>query len=90
MSRHPLLDHLLTPMAAPETKGLRRMRLFWITSCALLGAGAGGIRLWTHLAGLWASAIVAALLATTVMLGVIYLRIKNRADAAWAAEGDQP
>ncbi len=90
MSRHPLLDQLLTPMAAPETTGLRRMRLLWITNCALLCAGAGGIRLWTHLAGLWASAIVATLLATTLMLGFIYLKIKSRADAAWAAEGDQP
>lgn len=90
MSRHPLLDHLLTPMAAPETKGLRRMRLLWITSCVLLCAGAGGIRLWAHLAGLWASAIVAALLTTTLILGFIYLRIKVRADAAWAAEGEKP
>lgn len=90
MSRHPLLDHLLTPMAAPETRGLRRMRLLWITSCALLGAGAGGIRLWTHLAGLWASAIVAALLATTLILGFFYLKIKIRVDAAWATEGDAP
>jgi hypothetical protein len=90
MTQHPLLHHLLTPMAAPETKGLRRMRLLWIISCALLGTGAGGIRPWTHLAGLWASAVVAALLATTLILGFIYLRTKNRADAAWAALDYQP
>ena len=43
--KHPLLIAVLTPQAAPETRGLRIMRLVWMALCAsLAGAVLGGAR----------------------------------------------
>jgi hypothetical protein len=90
MMQNPLVAHARTPMAAPETPLLRRLRLTWLVLCAALAIGAGGIEYWTEWAGLWVSALVLAVLLATPLVGFVYFRAKNRADEAWAARSDEP
>lgn len=86
MSRHVLLEFMATPMAAPETSALRRLRWAWVALCASLGASVGLIRCWVAILGHWVSAAVIVLAIATVWVGRIYFTAKNRADAAWNAK----
>ncbi len=86
MSRHVLLEFMATPMAAPETAALRRLRWAWVALCVSLCAGVGMIGFWTRIFGLWASAAILVLAIATVWIGWIYFTAKNRADAAWNAK----
>jgi membrane protein YdbS with pleckstrin-like domain len=90
MSRHPLLAFMCTPMAAPETARLRRLRFAWMGLCGLLAIGAVGIRFWVGLFGLWSAAAVALLLVATPVVGLVYFTAKTRADEAWALRSDAP
>lgn len=83
MSRHVLLEFMATPMTAPETPALRKMRLCWVALCALLCAGVSGISLWTSLIGQWASSLVLVLAISTPCVGWIYFSAKTKADDAW-------
>lgn len=80
--RHPLLQFLLKPMAAPETPWLRRLRGIWMLLCTCLAVAvplnAPSVGLFGPLGALPALLLI---LATPVM-GLVYFRGKARADAA--------
>src|SRR3546814_10086973 len=70
-------------MAAPETARLRTMRLSWLALCVTL---AGAVTLLDQLRGRIGRAapcLIAVLLATALVVTVLYLRAKRRADAAY-------
>ena len=80
--RHPLLAFLLTPMAAPETPRLRRLRWTWAFLCASLALA---VALNQASVGRFGplGALPAQLLAlATPVMGIVYFRAKARADAA--------
>lgn len=82
---HPLITFLKTPMAAPETRTLRRMRRLWMVLCWLL-ALAMLLPVRKVLLGPWAG-LPALLLAAAAMLhGFVYFRAKARADDAFGRE----
>lgn len=83
MSRHVLLEFMCTPMAAPETAGLRKLRWCWIALCLCLSAGVGSISRWVALIGQWAPALVLALMISASSIGWIYFKAKVRADDSW-------
>ena len=83
---HPLITFLKTPMAAPETLGLRRMRRLWMALCWSLALAVLLLPLRKVLLGPWA-ALPALLLAAAAMLhGFVYFRAKSRADDAVGRE----
>ncbi len=85
------LDLLRTPMAAPETPALRRLRLTWQGLCLGLAGGIAMIRPLRALLGQAAPAVVACLLVATLSVTAAYLVRKNRADTAYldrAGEGE--
>lgn len=90
MKRSPLIAYMLTPQAAPETPGLKRLRLVWMGLCAMLALGAIGIRLWVALVGLAASAMIFLLGLATLFTGTVYFTRKTRADDRWAMRKDAP
>lgn len=74
------LDMLRTPMAAPETTALKRMRVTWQLLCLALAISI----LWhEQLRGVFGRAVpcaTAALLVATVLWTLVYLMRKHRAD----------
>jgi len=74
------LDMLRTPMAAPETTALRRMRLTWQLLCLALAISI----IWhEQLRGAFGRAVpcaTAALLVATGLWTLVYLMRKHRAD----------
>lgn len=79
------LDLLRTPMAAPETSILRRMRRIWQGLCLTLAASVMALGPLTDVLGRVAPCLAAALLAATLVWTPLYLLRKQRADAAWLA-----
>lgn len=83
--RHPLVQFMLTPMAAPETVTLRRLRFAWSGVCCalLLGVTANGALVATF----GPKGAIPALLLTvaTPLVGLFYFRAKTHADAAHAS-----
>lgn len=79
------LDLLKTPMAAPETDELRRMRRTFQILCVACGFGVLGISPLFALFGRVASFGIAALLITTALYTALYVVRKNRADDAFLA-----
>lgn len=74
---------LRTPMAAPETPGLRRLRYGWQALCLTLAASIvaqGALR--GHL-GRLAPAATGILLVAAVLTTILYLGAKHRADTAF-------
>ena len=84
------LDLLRTPMAAPETRTLRRMRLIWQGLCIGTAVAAGCFRPLHRLLGDRATLGVAVLLAAVIGYGALYLARKHRADEAYLAELAEP
>lgn len=76
-------DLLRTPMAAPETRELRRMRRTWQGLCVLLALVAGLFGPFHRLGGRVAIAATAAILIGTVLYAALYLARKHRADSAF-------
>jgi len=74
------LDLLRTPMAAPETRGLRRLRRCWQTLCLMSALGAGFAGPIHRAGGRPAAATLALLLIATVVCTAIYWIKKQRAD----------
>lgn len=77
------LDLLRTPMAAPETPALHRLRLTWMGLCVVTGADilfAGPL---TRAIGRAAPCLLAALLIATLLVTVLYWLRKIRADTAF-------
>lgn len=85
------LDLLRTPMAAPETSTLRRMRRTWQGLCLTLTAAVLFVGFLSRVAGHTGQCMVAALLIGTVAYTVLYLGRKHRTDQAFLEElGRQP
>ncbi|RIA46271.1 hypothetical protein DFR49_0807 [Hephaestia caeni] len=79
------LDMLRTPMAAPETRMLRRSRHLWQLLCVSLAISILCLRPLRALAGPSAGVLCAALLFAVLVSGFRYFRAKNAADDAWLA-----
>lgn len=83
------LDLLRTPMAAPETPALRRMRLTWQALC-LTCAAVVGLFAQVHAAlGRAAPCAAAALLLGAVLYTWAYLGRKRAADDAFLARAGE-
>ncbi|WP_337847849.1 hypothetical protein [Sphingomonas sp.] len=74
------LDLLRTPMAAPETPVLRRMRRTWQILCLLLAASIIFLDPLRRVLGRAGPCLVAAVLIGTIVYTVLYLGRKQRAD----------
>lgn len=80
-----LLKEALRPQAAPETRGLRTMRLTMMALCAFVFFGTLFIRFWVGLFGVGFAGIVGLAIVGLVIEGWIYFKKKNLADIAFAA-----
>ncbi|MGF7151643.1 putative membrane protein [Sphingomonas zeicaulis] len=82
------LDLMRTPMAAPETALLRRMRRIWQALC--VSAGVSILALQPLKAALvrTAPALILVLIVACFVLGTVYFLIKQRADEAWLNRDD--
>ena len=78
--RHPLLVFLLTPMAAPETARLKRLRRALVLLCMSLAIAAPLNTASVTLFGPLGALPALLLLVTAPITGVIYFRAKARAD----------
>lgn len=74
------LELLLTPMAAPETVHLRRLRRGWQASCLTLSVALSAFSWLPESGKRAASLVIAALIVAAVWQGRVYWRRKNRAD----------
>ena len=77
-----LLDILRTPMAAPETRALKVMRMTILAICGVLVVSLVAIDPLRATIGIGAGAVVAGLLLVLAALVPVYLVIKTRADDA--------
>lgn len=82
------LDLLRTPMAAPETRELRRRRYLWQFLCVTLAVSIFCLRPLRATFGPIVGLLCAALLLAVLVCGIRYFRRKNAADDAWLAERD--
>lgn len=80
--RHPLFAFMLTPMAAPETKGLKRLRLSWISLCCALGLSVTFNGELVGLVGPMGALPALLLVLAAPIVGLVYLSTKTRADDA--------
>ena len=74
------LDLLRTPMAAPETRSLKAMRITILTVCGLLLGSIAALGPLRAAIGSGAGAMIAAMLTVLTVTVPIYVFIKNRAD----------
>jgi len=79
------LDFLRTPMAAPETRGLKFMRMAILGICVALVVSIVAIDPLRAAIGIGAGAVVAGFLLVLAVLVPVYLTVKNRADDAHLA-----
>jgi len=75
------LDLLRTPMAAPETRTLRRMRRTWQALCLTLAGSIAGFGMAQALLGSLAPGLVFILLVVTLLYSGLYWGHKHQADA---------
>jgi len=76
-------DLLRTPMAAPETRALRHMRLAWQSLCLSVALVVGFFGQVHHALGRGAACLAMALLVAAGLQTWLYLRQKNAADNAF-------
>lgn len=92
--RHPLLAFMLTPMAAPETRGLKRLRLSWILLCCALGLAVTCNGRLVELLGPKGALPALLLVLAAPAVGIVYLAAKTRADDAYGrldeGQGGEP
>ena len=77
------LDLLRTPMAAPETRSLRRMRLIWQGLCLSVALVVGFFQPIHSVLGRAVPCLVLALLVAAGLYTWLYLYRKNAADNAF-------
>lgn len=82
------LDMLSTPLAAPETRSLRRRRHLWQALCFALAASILLLPFLRAIGGRTAPIACAVLICAAVIVGILYFRAKNAADDAWLARKD--
>lgn len=75
-----------TPMAAPETKQLRRLRYSWMTLCVLLAISVSQLSLIEQLVGKMGALVPLSLVVMVPLLGWRYFRLKRIADDRWLYE----
>ena len=80
---HPLLAFRATPMAAPETKRLRRLRHSWVLLCTALLVAVVFNPASVSRFGPWGALPALLLLIGAPIVGLVYWRAKTRADADW-------
>lgn len=83
------LDLLRTPMAAPESRQLRRMRFIWQGLCVLTALCIGFFPAVRRVAGHIAPCAAAALLLLTGLYTWLYLAKKHAVDTAFLGKGDE-
>ncbi len=86
---HPLIAFMKTPMAAPETVRLRRMRRLWMALCWSLALAVLLLPLLKVLLGVKAALPALVLCLAVGIHGLRYFAAKNKADEAYL-KGDQP
>lgn len=84
------LDLVRTPMAAPETPALRRMRRTWQGLCLLVALVVGFFAKIDATIGRASPCFVAALLVGAGLYTWLYLRRKNAADNAFLERAGEP
>ncbi len=84
------LDLLRTPMAAPETPALRRMRRTWQGLCLSVALVVAFFTQIHTAIGRGAPCFVAALLVGTCLYTWLYVRRKNAADSAFLERAGEP
>ena len=77
------LDFLKTPMAAPETPGLRALRMVVLTLAVALALSIALLKPIRAVLGAGAGGAVAGLLVALFVLVPVYVIRKNRADGAY-------
>lgn len=80
------LDFLKTPMAAPETNGLRLLRMIVLSLAVILALSIAVLKPLRLLLGVGAGAAIAGLLVALAVLVPVYVFRKNRADGAYLDE----
>ena len=83
------LDLLRTPMAAPESLTLRRMRLVWQGLCLSVALVVGFFGQVHNALGRAAPCLALALLVAAGLQTCLYLRRKNAADNAFVERGGE-
>ena len=84
------LDLLRTPMAAPETPALSRMRRTWQGLCLSVALMVGLFAQIHAAIGRAAPCFAAALLVAAGLYTALYLRRKNAADNAFLERAGEP
>lgn len=77
------LDMLRTPMAAPETATLRRMRRTVLALCLLSSLAVSGLKQLIAFVGRGAPLGIGVLLIVSGLYAVLYAVRKHQADQAW-------
>ena len=80
------LDFLKTPMAAPETSGLRALRMIVLSLAVALALSIAMLKPLRLLLGVGAGGAIAGLLLALAVLVPVYVFRKNRADGAYLDE----
>ncbi|WP_323810815.1 hypothetical protein [Sphingobium baderi] len=86
----PWFDLLRTPMAAPETVRLRRLRVTWQLLCLLTALTVGFITPLRAAIGQAAPRLAAMLIACLLVQSRIYWAAKQRADSRADGSPEQP
>ena len=84
------LDMLATPMAAPESRSLRRMRRTWQLLCVATAVFAGFFAQLKPICGQLAVPLGAGLLVATILYTGLYICRKRRADEQFLDELGEP
>lgn len=84
------LDLLRTPMAAPETPALRRMRRIWQALCFSVALSVSFFTQIHAVIGRAAPCFVAGLLVGAGLYTWLYLRRKNAADNVFLERAGEP
>lgn len=80
------LDFLRTPMAAPETSGLRALRMIVLSLAVALALSIAMLKPLRLLLGVGAGGAITGLLLALAVLVPVYVFRKNRADGAYLDE----
>lgn len=83
------LELLRTPMAAPETARLRRLRMAWQLLCVLTALCVAFFSPMRALMGRAALYLVAIILALTLLQSLLYWNAKQRADNRLFDRGEE-
>jgi hypothetical protein len=92
------LEHMMgPPMAAPESQGMRALRIGFIVSVSATGLGVLGLSSLVVLFGrAGAGAVLFGLITFTAIAGVVFVVTKTRRDDRWLAargfdrDGEKP